>query len=304
MQKTFIIDGGLGRVITAIPALEKYVKTQGNCNIITHFWTPILWGNKILTPHVLDASTKNIYKLIKDTKIIKPEPYYNSEYLNGKISLADAWNQELNQDNETMPIPKLYLSRDEHRKGSLVRNNKSTKIIAFQPFGSTAEITETEVYDSTMRSLNADTTKKLVRYLRGQGFSLWLMTDKMIPFLQASDFVNFNSANIREVAAAMSHCDYFVGVDSSGQHLARCMNVPGTVIMGGTNTKNVSYPDFFNILNDDADKTYMPYRMADFDIWLSGIENDGIMDFDDDKITEISKSIVRHLKEHAKQRKS
>ena len=85
MKTTILVDGGLGRMISAIPALEKYVKNNTETIIVTYYWTPIYWGNKILRHSITDSSTKGLFEKIKNTKIIKPEPYYNSNYLNNKI---------------------------------------------------------------------------------------------------------------------------------------------------------------------------------------------------------------------------
>lgn len=295
MTTTLMIDGGLGRVITAIPALEKYVANNPDTIILVTQWVPILWGNKILQNNVLDAGSKGLFEKIKNTKILKPEPYYNSDYISGKINLIDAWNQEINNCRESLAVPKLYLSKAELYGMSYIRNNYYQKIIAFQPFGSTAILTNEGVQDSTKRSINAETTQHLIKILREEGYGIWLMTDKPVPFLDGNNFINAGSNNIREVASLLYHCDYFLGVDSSGQHVARCFNKPGTVIMGGTNSINVSYPDHFNILNDRSDKVYMPYRLAEFDWWLSELANDSVLDFTEKDLKILGKNILKHI---------
>lgn len=297
-SNTLIIDGGLGRVITAIPALEKFVKKNPDSIIITYGWTAALFGNKILSNKILDSATKNLYERIKDTKIYKPEPYFNSDYLNGKISLADAWNQEINGDREKMPIPKLYVKKDEVRRTQVKKLGK--KVIAFQPFGSTAEVKDNEVIDGTYRSLNVKFCKEIISALRNEDYTIWLMTDKVVPFIKEHEVLNYFPKDLREVVAAVSQCDYFLGIDSSGQHIARAFNIPGSVIMGGTNTTNVTYPDFFNIVNDRENRSYMPYRVAEFDWWLSEIYNDKIMDFTDQEMKLMAKDIVRHIKKTSK----
>lgn len=300
-KKTLIIDGGLGRVITAIPALEKYVTKNPNTVILIYQWLPIIFGNKILSKVSYDAlHVKGLFDLIKDTKIIKPEPYYNTDYLNGKISLLDAWNQEINGDSESMPVPNIVLRNDEIQQASQLRRTYHRKVIAFQPFGSTAVIDENGVKDNSLRSLDHKTTQQIVKALKLQGYGIWLMTDKNIPFLNGTDFISYYTQNIREVAAAINHCDYFLGVDSSGQHLARAFNKPGTIIMGGTNTKNVTYPDHFNILNDNEERVYMPYRLTDFDWWLSETLNKDCMNFDDKEIKNMTCNILKHIKKTTK----
>lgn len=300
MNTTLLIDGGLGRVITAIPALEKFVKSNPNCNIVTYGWTAILFGNKIITNNIVDNSTKGLFNRIKDTKIIKPEPYYNSDYLNGKINLADAWNQEINGDNEKMPIPRLFFKKDELKKASAVKKTNHKKIIAFQPFGSTAVISDKDVQDNTYRSLGVNLVRGIVDGLRKNNYGIWLMTDKVIPFIQKNEVLDYFPTDTREMAAAISLCDYFLGIDSSGQHIARAFDKPGSIIMGGSNPTNVSYPDFFNILNDRPDRCYMPYRITEFDWWLSELQNDSVLDFNKKEIDDMVKNILSHIQKTTK----
>lgn len=299
MKKTLIIDGGLGRVVTAIPALEKFVTKYPDTIIIIYGWIGILLGNKILADNIYDHNTKGIFNKIKDTKIIKPEPYYNNDYLNGKISLIDAWNQEINNDTEPLENPQLYVTQDE--KLSTVKiKQQASKIICFQPFGSTAEFVNNTVKDNTHRSLSAKTTIELVKSLKKQGYGIWLMTNQTIPFLDNKDFIQQWPKDPREIVSTMYHCDYFLGIDSSGQHIAKALNKPGSIIMGGTNTINVTYPNHFNIINDNQNKAYMPYRIADFDFWHHGIINDGILNFSDKEIKNICTDVIKHIKKSIK----
>lgn len=303
IKTTLIIDGGLGRVITAIPALEAYVEKYPNTIIVVYGWLPIFFGNKKLIKNVFDYNHKGLLDLIKNTKIIKPEPYYNSDYISGKIHLIEAWNQEINGENEKLDKPKIYLTNDEIKNMSFIRDNYYTKIIAFQPFGSTAVITENDVIDKSKRSLDARISNYLVRLLRNQGYGLWLISDVRVPFFDRSDFINAGSMNIREVAGLLYHCDYFLGIDSSGQHMARTFDIPGSIIMGGTNSTNTTYPDHFNIVNDDPNKTYMPYRLGDFDWSLSEILNNDVFNISDSDLKLLGKNILKHIVKTTKNKK-
>ena len=46
MKKAFMIDGGAGRVIAAIPAMIKYVKKNPNADVLFFImgWDTLLWG--------------------------------------------------------------------------------------------------------------------------------------------------------------------------------------------------------------------------------------------------------------------
>ena len=91
---------------------------------------------------------------------------------------------------------------------------------------------------------------------------------------------------------------YFIGCDSLGQHMARAFDKPGTVILGSTYAENITYSDWFNIIeNEDIPKTYSPIRACGFDSHLADRLNDRLMDFDDDQINEIYSNIAKHIKE-------
>lgn len=301
MRTTIIIEGGLGRVLTAVPALEKYVEKYPDTIIVVYGWISILWGNKKLVNNIYDSNTKGLLNLLKNTRIIKPEPYYNNAYLAGEIHLIDAWNQEINNETDKINIlPKIYLSNTEIQSMSFIRDNYYTKIIAFQPFGSTSFIEGKDIKDTTLRSLNIKTTQYLIKLLKDQGYGLWLMSDKIIPFLNRDDFINISSNNLREVIALLYHCDYFLGIDSSGQHIARSLSIPGSIIMGGTNTVNTTYSDHFNVLNNDLSKAYMPYRIAEFDYWLSELSNSNILNFTDKDLHILGKNILKHINKSTK----
>jgi ADP-heptose:LPS heptosyltransferase len=104
--------------------------------------------------------------------------------------------------------------------------------------------------------------------------------------------------DLRGWASVIEAADYFVGCDSVGQHMARAFNKPGTVILGSTYAVNITYPDFFNIIeNENVEKTYSPIRLCGLDSHLSDRLNDKCMEFDEDQIEEIYKSIVKDIKE-------
>lgn len=302
MKTTFLIDGGLGRQIAAIPALEKYVTKHPDTNIITYFWTPIYWGNPILSDRTFDSNTKGIFQMIKDTKIIKPEPYYNTNYINSKINMADAFNEEINGDNEKMPIPKIYLSPAELKRGkTMVRqNNNNKKVIVFQPFGSTANFENNDIYDNTVRSLSKEASLIVMETFRRENFDIALFDDREIGFIDRTKLLQIRGVDCRVWASVIANCDYFVGCDSAGQHIARSFNIPGAVFMGGTSEINTSYPDYFTILKKDGPRSYMSYRLADFDYWLSELNNSYYMDYTTEEMINASKILVQEARKSGK----
>jgi hypothetical protein len=114
-------------------------------------------------------------------------------------------------------------------------------------------------------------------------------------FKHPQDFTSIcmeHSPDLRIWMALISECDYFLGVDSVGQHIARALNKKGLVIMGSTFEKNISYPDYFTFYrNKNKNPSYVPIRLVDFDGMFVSRENDDIMNFDDTQIREIIKIV-------------
>ena len=73
MNKTFVINGGAGRVIAAVPALEKYAKLNPNKNfsIIIHGWQDLYWSHPLLQSKTIGIHQKNIFDgYVKNNELI------------------------------------------------------------------------------------------------------------------------------------------------------------------------------------------------------------------------------------------
>jgi len=105
----------------------------------------------------------------------------------------------------------------------------------------------------------------------------------------------FKPANLtmRTWMAIIEVSNYFIGCDSSGQHIARSFDIPGTVILGSTFAENISYPDYFQILEKDELKTYSPIRITDYaaEADLADRLNDSLMDFNQCDLEDFYKKI-------------
>jgi ADP-heptose:LPS heptosyltransferase len=309
-KKVFSIDGGAGRAICAIPALEKYARLHSDedWNIIIGGWDTLYFGNPLLQERTYSMDVKGIFKnLIKDSQIIHPEPYTLWQYYNQQCSLAEAFDKEINEtdDHSDLGKPNLYLCKAEEKNAANMLASVKAKqskdlTIVIQPFGRSARVDNGDIIDDSTRSIEPRVYQQLVKKL-SQKYNIILMAEP--------DFVNLVSqddqisekpqgVDLRFWTAVIESADYFIGCDSVGQHMARAFDVPGTVIMGSTYASNVSYPDYFNMIeNKNIEKVYSPIRVAGFDCHLSDRLNDGLMDFSEDEVDEIYKSIVKDIKE-------
>jgi hypothetical protein len=77
--------------------------------------------------------------------------------------------------------------------------------------------------------------------------------------------------------------------------MARALNRPGTVVFGSTYPVNVSYPDWFQIIEKPGLKKYNPIRIAGLDGVLADRLNDRAMDWSESEIDEIFNRIVADI---------
>jgi len=98
--KAFLLNGGnRGRIISAIPALEKY-QQEGNDPdfvIVIEGVCDILKGHPTLDSKTYDMYHKNLFhtKLV-NMDIVSPEPYRVHEYFNQKCNIAQAFDVLIN----------------------------------------------------------------------------------------------------------------------------------------------------------------------------------------------------------------
>ena len=183
-KKVFHLDGGAGRVICAIPALEKYAKKNPDkdFNIIVGGWDTLFFGNRLLQEKTYSMDVKGIFNLlIRDNDLVHPEPYLLWEYYNQKCSLIEGFDKIINEtdDHSDLEPPHLYLCKAEEKGAANMiatvesKQNKSTTIV-IQPFGRSARVDNGDIIDDSTRSMEADFYHKLVKKL-SQKYNITLL---------------------------------------------------------------------------------------------------------------------------------
>lgn len=310
-DKFFIIDGGIGRVICSIPALEKFFlnNTDKNPLIGVSGWDSVFWGNPILQNSTYNLENKGVFNnFIKTRDIVSPEPYRVWSYYNQKKNLIQAFDEIINQteDHSDLNIPKLYLCKEEELFASNFRtniekqsNNSKKKFVVFQPFGSTAKIIDDKFVDQSTRSLSASDYLKLGKKL-SKHCNLILFAEKQF-FLSDDDFSFKIETDYRGWFSIIANSDYFIGCDSVGQHVARSFNIKGTVILGSTFKENISYDNWFNIFEkENITKQYSPLRINGLDCMLSDRLNDCNLDLSDKDLDIIFESVMEDMNKNGK----
>lgn len=307
MKQIFYIDGGAGRIIAAIPALLKFARLNPNAdwNVLIPAWDGLLWSIPELQDRVYSLDTKGLFDNIisKADVIHSPEPYRVPGYFNQKLSLAEAFDQEINNttDHSDLGAPVMFFNKAEKQ---WARNTieeakaagKKSKTIIFQPFGSGAQATPNnkEVLDTSSRSLSVPAFLSLSKKLSAR-YNVVFFGEQQLQIPEDNVTMKVPNADLRMWASLIEAADYFVGVDSVGQHMARAVGTRGTVIYGSTFPINTSYPDYFQILEKEGIKKYSPIRIAGLDSVMADRLNESLMDFSEKEVKEIYDSIVTDI---------
>jgi ADP-heptose:LPS heptosyltransferase len=276
-SRAFFLNGGAGRMISAIPAFEKYEQESGDKDfiIICEGGTDVFKGHPTLDARTYDVWHKNLFvEKLKDRDIVSTEPYRVWEYYNQKCSIAQAFDIEINKKGiRPLPKPTLNLSKDELLTGrklisDVKKQIKKSKIVVFQPFGRGIQVVDDSPVDSTSRSIEFKDVKALIKKLQDKDFGVILMSEFKIDFTDEKfkdEIAMPENVSMRQWAAIIKYCDHFLGCDSLGQHLAHCLDKPATVLFGSTYPINVSYPEnkLFTILDMGEDtREYSPIRIT------------------------------------------
>ena len=169
---------------------------------------------------------KGNWEFIKNSKRWFPEPYYHQGYIDGKSHLVDAF-ADLLEVKISNRIPTLNVwSKERLSVEKIVNNSNGKKLIIFQPYGTGMQGVGNAPKDIGGRSLNVDDYLRIASNL-SQQYNVVFMGEKQFEHpadnftLKISEF----NPDIRFLIALIEQSDYFVGVDSVGQHIAGPINL-------------------------------------------------------------------------------
>lgn len=306
-SKAFFINGGAGRVICSIPALEKYQEESGDKDfvIVCEGGTDFFKGHPTLYPRTYDNWHKNLFedKLVH-MDIESPEPYRVWEYYNQQCNLSQAFDIAINKKGiRELPKPSLKLSVDEVLTAKNIikevkEKTKKEQVVVFQPFGRGVIVQDNMISDPSGRSFEANSVVNLVKHLQKK-YAVIFMAEFGVDFAKhgcTSPVAAPQNASVRHWAGIINESDYFLGCDSVGQHIAYTLGKPATIVVGSTFKENVSYPNYekFDILDmGEGRRRYSPIRITVDEV--ADRTNEGIMVMND-KIEEvIAESVTKGI---------
>lgn len=301
MKTIITIDGGIGRAITALPALIYYAQHNKDFNVMIHGWDFVTWGIPELQNKTFNPETKGVFDnyFWNADKIIAPEPYRVPAYYRNEISLIEAFHQEINNSTDYENLPKDYfkLSVFEELKGHEVvhyakEHQKKQKTIVIQPYGSSANKCPMGVYDPSFRSIPEQMYVRLINLL-SKDFNIIYMGA-----IEFQDYLSYKpqpDPSLRDWVGIIKAADYFIGCDSCGQHMAKAVGRDASVFLAGTHRKNVSYDDF-HIIERDVPYYSAPMRICSYDSTLACRLNEERINFTDDEIMKAYEEIMERAK--------
>ena len=301
----FFINGGAGRVVTSIPALETYEKENPDDDfiIVCEGGTDFYKGHPTLHKRAYDVWHKGLFEnFIKDRNCVSPEPYRIWEYYNQQCSIAQAFDIEINKKGiRDVAIPSLYLNKIEILNGkSVVDEVRSvtgfSKIVVIQPFGRGVE---ESLIDQTSRSFRVEDMLAVANDLK-KDYGIIIMSELPLNLYEEdpneTPLAQPTIPDIRIWASVIKEADHFLGCDSVGQHMAKALGTSATVVTGSTYPINTTYindkdVDIFDV--GEGRRVYSPIRVSMEE--EPDRFNDKAMDLSKEQVNDIVNSIRKRL---------
>lgn len=287
MVKVVMVEGGIGRVISAVPAVEELASKE-EVIVVTH-WADVFANNPKIKRLYQPNSPYLFEDVIQKNDVICPEPYHLPAYYRDEIHLVNAFHKLINgNEPEGVDEPSLYLRRDEINSGetiiqSIKQKNDNKPVIAFQFVG--AGFNPQSMFDPTNRSLPEWITKRIVEEIDAIFINCGHIG------LPIPRVITKENTPIRELFSIINSVDYVIGIDSFMCHVAAAFKKAGTFFYGSTSPKQLGYSRFQNIQRAGYPKGHKPFRFA-HDEKVS----DGAMDFSKEDVDMAIDAIKKHLK--------
>lgn len=292
-----MLDGGVGRIICTIPAVEEYIKQSKDKVVVISGWLEPYLNNKKPT-RVYHMQQSYLWEdVIKNSELLHPEPYWDHQYYNQKHHLIQSFYKTLGlKIPEEIVRPNIVLQDMEIEWAKQLINadgkNKGKKVIVFQPHGAGARMIggncndpncthqhgegEKKIIDESNRSLDIETTDYLIKNLN-EDYKVINMSHLSPLTFGGPNMQQPQTANIRHWMAIINQADYVIGIDSCAQHIAYAFNKPGFFIYGGTHKENLSYKEHTTWSKPGYPKEYNPIRLPANPMLAIPIYNEGAM---------------------------
>lgn len=305
MKTAVFINGGGGRVLCAIPALEKHLEQNPEAIVVTEAWPELFLSSPKLRDRCFVPHTKNLFdNYLKDRTIISPEPYRVNKYFNQKCNLMEAFDIEINGEENSEKSLKLELSLSRNQQVQAYnfleqakKNLGKDKVVIFQPFGQGANIDGRFIVDGTGRSFELKQALQIIQELNKDAVVV-IMSSFQIPTEANIGVVYPENMDLTGWMGIINAADYVLGCDSVAQHMANAFNKKCTVVIGATYPENITYENNpnFNVIDNGKDaRTYSPIRLV-HDV-CDDLNNEDLMVLEEETINTIIENVKKGLKD-------
>ena len=232
------IDGGLWRVIAMAWAITELAKKK-KVRVITSRPIVFWWNTYIYSIHKTDEL--DLYKnVIKGNDYIELEPYTDPRFFNEWISRLEIARDKLGLDKEAQP--KLFLAEHEKYKNILEGKTPNSKVVLFQPFGSTMD---KFWCDKSYRSFKVEDAQWIADKLNEKWYTVYQVFDKeKQPALKWC--VECSNPNLRWIISLADRYPV-IWCDSCMHHAAKAFGKPSVVMWAATDPWRYGYEDDINL---------------------------------------------------------
>ena len=310
MNTTFVINGGAGRVLSAIPALENYHdhNPHDQFKVLIPAWHFLYEFHPLLKNRTFPLDPPGTFsEHVYESRLVVPEPFHLREYYHDKVSMARAFDLIINgADAKDQHNLKVYVDPFKDTKAVETLHEIKMKtgkehVIVFQPFGSGARIEQNKLVDPSTRSIDINVYNQIVDGLSDKASVVYFGPIDYWPYTnRKSHHLLSLEPTLMDYMCMIANCDYFIGCDSVGQHAARGLDKKGMVLMGATFESNTSYPDYEKfkfIRKAGLEPIYSPVRIsaADMDQANELNHRQRMMDFNQSEINQIVSTVLASL---------
>jgi hypothetical protein len=299
LKKAFFLNGGAGRVLCAVPALERRLKTDKDFIIVCDRRDEIFIGTELYDISFHTHHNRLFEDYLIDRQIVELEPYHVNSYYTQKCSLIQAFDILVNGDiDENTNKINIRLSSEEQVFGHttvahLKKESGKSKVLVIQPFGSAIKKEGPLYWDESGRSMEYSNLVSIAAKLEND-FVLAYMGQVPVENSSELGILSPDKLSIRDWFSIINSADGFLGCDSLGQHAAYAFNKPTVVLTGGTYPINITYPttkshNVFDV--GEGRRKYSPIRITNS--VSADRKNDGIMLIDATKEREIISTVYK-----------
>lgn len=258
MAKTIKIDWWLGRVIAMTWAITE-LAMQDDVNVVTSRPIAFWWNPYIKSVHKADES--DLYKnVIKWTYYYELEPYTFHMFYDEWRSWLDVAKWLLCTwcwlECEQTPQPKLFLAEHEKYKNILEGKTPNSKVVLFQPFGSTMD---KFWCDKSYRSFKVEDAQYIADKLNEKWYTIYQVFDKeKQPALKWC--VECSNPNLRWIISLADRYPV-IWCDSCMHHAAKAFGNQSVVMWAATDPWRYWYEWDIN-LRENWMKEHTPMRLG------------------------------------------